>query len=474
MRLSGELDVSSDRGFPARPRFWVHPMTEDTDRAIERIQWSDRPFQTGDSVLLWEVVDEALRLLTGGLPLDISSLLNLRVLVDSAVLDRRIFLLGSERTPRRESPEFHDLISCLRSAGVIQRPKVFKPKDPGYRDVIEAVEQLNQDAVHLRLSEDRKATQFFLKVHLSDLKAEYFWVHDMINSHLVEEYKNSQTGIGIMLAEQAERSRGEMIQAWCSFLSRAVRHDRHQRTARIAAAPSATVWAPERISTGLAAHQSLSDMIGIPIHDHALATPLVLDAINTRATYTRAMYERLASELGIRTQTLETFFGLRELIVPPLLSIVLGRCHSRSDVVPAILGLREEFEDVRDLHSTLGYRLEQASTLAEKLEVSDTFERDWDSLLRKIGPGRSSIVHRAWDVIQHRGWSKLAVSGLEAVGASVRDRWSRRRVASFAKIWTEAVEAPALSASLRRVFGSELSDAELRLIAQVEPPNLAV
>ena len=92
--MSGELDVSSDRGFPARPRFWVHPMTEDTDRAIERIQWSDRPFQTGDSVLLWEVVDEALRLLTGGLPLDISSLLNLRVLVDSAVLDRRIFLLG--------------------------------------------------------------------------------------------------------------------------------------------------------------------------------------------------------------------------------------------------------------------------------------------------------------------------------------------------------------------------------------------
>jgi hypothetical protein len=164
----------------------------------------------------------------------------------------------------------------------------------------------------------------------------------------------------------------------------------------------------------------------------------------------------------------------RTIYLPPLLSILMSRCQSYKDVPKRLAELRQEYAPLRqNVHEWFG-RLDQASSMAEKLKIRDELTNALNGVLDKVTglrPGfykelAGTMVEAAEDGNPAKLLLKPAIAvAKEAVTNWVPDMLYTKRYTGLVNLLNDAFEIEDYGNLLRRVYGDHLDISQREITA---------
>jgi hypothetical protein len=204
---------------------------------------------------------------------------------------------------------------------------------------------------------------------------------------------------------------------------------------------------------------------GLQLVADGLWRPLLYTQL-VRTSVPMELYARLASQFELDTQLAFRDLGFRRLPIPPIGALLLERCQRPADIPRIIVELRDEFANLRGALSQLEFRLSEAKTLREKLDVRHDVEAQWETVARKLASRHRAAWWWLWSAIEF-GVRLVLVppaalqQALTAALSQARDNPPRIRLQGFLDIYAQATDTQ-YRELVQRVFAASVPDRDLR------------
>jgi len=178
------------------------------------------------------------------------------------------------------------------------------------------------------------------------------------------------------------------------------------------------------------------------------------------------LYRSLADIHRVNVQEVMTLLRPRSVYLPPLLTVLLKRCKTPSDLAPRLIELRSELQDFRNTVSAWLNRLDQASSMKDKFAISSELQSATVSLTTKYSSERNTGIYKELagaiiDAAEEGNLTKvftkptftLIKRGITDIAPELLNL---QRFTGITRIIDEAFDSPDQRYLLSRVFGDRL------------------
>lgn len=190
-----------------------------------------------------------------------------------------------------------------------------------------------------------------------------------------------------------------------------------------------------------------------------------LEVFHQMDTPALLLYNRIA---GAHRKSMEDVMALarpRTIYLPPLLSVLLSRCESRSDIPKRLIELRAEFTDFRRSIRKWFDQLDRAESVREKIEIREELDDAFSSLVKHYEYKREGfykqIAGAFVSAAEEGDIKKMLVKPAfavikEGVTTLLPEALSVRRFTGLINLMDEALSVERYSSLLGRVFGDSI------------------
>ena len=115
----------------------------------------------------------------------------------------------------------------------------------------------------------------------------------------------------------------------------------------------------------------------------------------------RFLYDAVAERFAADTKSVQAWQSEQQIVVPPILAILVARAGSSKFLLSELIGLRDEFSEMRSTSRRYRSSLVDANSIHEKLSIIRDMEAARDALIRKLSATpRTSTVQRLWNIVK--------------------------------------------------------------------------
>lgn len=191
----------------------------------------------------------------------------------------------------------------------------------------------------------------------------------------------------------------------------------------------------------------------IPLYTDILLTPFRASYLK-QSSISTDIYKIVFEKLKVSVDRICKHLGMKPIYIPPLMSILLGRCRSREEIPDKIIELREEFKGFREMATKYENAICGAPTLGEKIDILDEFEEARTILIEKMNLKKhhTKIVYRAWDIVKSGKPIQVIISAIDQLIDSLKERMILSRVDSFLDLWNEVRQIRGYDSLIQNVF----------------------
>jgi hypothetical protein len=148
--------------------------------------------------------------------------------------------------------------------------------------------------------------------------------------------------------------------------------------------------------------------------------------------------------------------GMRNIVIPPILSILLDICRTREEIPERLIQLRDDFTETRNTLTMLETDFSRAGTLGEQLEALDKFDSTWITLASKLKVTDRKTLYKIWTVIQEGSPVKMLASSADKVILNVEERKVLAKVKGFVDMWHKCMNIRTYDKLIQKVFKKSL------------------
>jgi len=190
-----------------------------------------------------------------------------------------------------------------------------------------------------------------------------------------------------------------------------------------------------------------------------------LDVFHQMETPTQLIYRQLTASQRKLVAEVQALTRPRTVFLPPLLSVLLNRCETASDILPRLCELRLELKDFRQSISNWFKTFDEAATIREKMQIREELERSINSVIQKFHSDRLGFYKEiAANFIEGAGEGDLKKALVKPTltllkkGATTAlpDLLATRRLTGLVGLMDEALRVNDYSSQLTRIFGERL------------------
>jgi hypothetical protein len=225
----------------------------------------------------------------------------------------------------------------------------------------------------------------------------------------------------------------------------------------------------------LASSKYLSDSIGTTLEHLAKTTFTLVPSFRNLLPFlacfhqidTPALkaYREVAAHHRIATENLLSLIRPRLVYIPPLLALLLSRCEARSDIPSRMVELRAEFAGFRKSIAEWFARLDAATSLRDKFELSKELESANQALTSSLQDKKPALykeltgvmLDAAADGDLKKMITKPAFALLKAgMTTLLPERLALKRYTGMVDLMDKVLDIENYSMLLERVFGNSL------------------
>jgi hypothetical protein len=172
----------------------------------------------------------------------------------------------------------------------------------------------------------------------------------------------------------------------------------------------------------------------------------------------RFFYDAVADNFAVDLAAVQAWYGEQQPVVPPVMTLLVARAGSPKFLLQELIGLRQEFEEVRRVADRYGSSLADASTIKEKVEVIREMENARDALIRRISKVvQKTVVHRLWDLVKGFTLSSALTHFTDVILEWDHERHAVSSVRSFVDMYRLATDVRSKPEQFAHIFG-EITD----------------
>jgi hypothetical protein len=191
-----------------------------------------------------------------------------------------------------------------------------------------------------------------------------------------------------------------------------------------------------------------------------------LDVFHQFDTPALLMYRELASQHREKVEKkILPLIRPRKVYLPPLLTVLLSRCETPSDIPQRLIELRSELQDFREGVNNWFNEFDKAVTIKEQIEVRDEFDDAISTMSKRFADTRESfykemagaMIEGLEELDPKKALAKPAFMLLkEGLTNVVPDKLVTRRFTGLIDLMDQALRVKDNNQLLRKVFGERL------------------
>jgi len=174
------------------------------------------------------------------------------------------------------------------------------------------------------------------------------------------------------------------------------------------------------------------------------------------STYTigEDLYKRLCEENSGYFERIRKHLGPSVVQLPPLSSIVLGRCELPEQLPDRILSLRDELSPLRQAITKFNLSLRLAENLHDQVEILKAIDESFTAHSKKWSAPDRKIVYRAYDIIKKGEAKSILLAFLEKLIDFDVERESLLRLQGLSELHGQWMASPIGLSSIERLWGA--------------------
>lgn len=194
------------------------------------------------------------------------------------------------------------------------------------------------------------------------------------------------------------------------------------------------------------------------------------------------LYRSIADVHRIKIQDVMTLIRPRSVYLPPLLSVLLKRCDTRADLAPRLIELRSEMKDFRKTVADWLNRLDQATSMKEKFEISSELHSATTSLTVKYADDRKMGIYKELagaiiDAAEDGNLTKVVTKPTFAllkkgITDFAPELLNLQRFTGITRIMDESFDSPDQRFLLSHVFGERLDISQKEITEAIKYQRL--
>jgi hypothetical protein len=180
-------------------------------------------------------------------------------------------------------------------------------------------------------------------------------------------------------------------------------------------------------------------------------------------------YKRLASIHNVAVERLLCYKGIKQVYIPPIMSIVLDMSKKREDIPKEIIEVRKRFEPTRKKLTNLEESLYKETKLGRQLDIMDEMDNCWYALLSKMKKKDTRILYKWWNIVKEGTPLNMIIKYLdEKYSIDERDR-TVANIEGIFDLWKASRQVNKYERLLKKVFKEDLvEDSKMRVCAYLK------
>lgn len=222
---------------------------------------------------------------------------------------------------------------------------------------------------------------------------------------------------------------------------------------------------PREFSDSLSKVFELADFAqeeNVQVIEDALWRPISLHEVRS-SSISADLGKQFAQAFQLSVERAHRHLGLVRIPIPPLVTTVLSRCKSRSDIPKEIVNLRDEHAELHRTLTDYQARVQRASSVRERLQLEEELDRVWSHIVKGFRRKDMRLAYRGWEAIKPFFTSDSVKQAANVIEVLLKwwEKKPRSRFNGFYDIWKKAIESdyPRL---ISGVFKEEINTTDLR------------
>lgn len=165
-------------------------------------------------------------------------------------------------------------------------------------------------------------------------------------------------------------------------------------------------------------------------------------------------YRMLLEEHKHSVEKIQKFSKINYVPIPPITSLVLDIAKNVEDIPRAMMYVREEYSEIREISTSFRRNLDQANTLNDEIEIIESYLSSESALARKLkSQNTKSIVRFVFDLVKSASLTKVTTDILDSALNYDEQRLSLNRVHRYGDLYNQVLSSRKSQTNINRLFG---------------------